>query len=163
MGGFGWRQRGTERCSAVQLQLKISTVQHGAVQLQCNAAQLAAARFSAAQHGTINNTVRLRHSTYILHRRYLSCTVLRFRFPESALELRAMWAATMMSISSNSLGFSGSVTFARLYIHIHTLVTGGFNPHRRLYLESAGLWLNLQTCNLLYSIFPDVSYRMLKI
>jgi hypothetical protein len=47
--------------------------------------------------------------------------------------------------------------------YIHTLVTGGFNPHRRLHLESAGLWLDLQTCNLLYSIFPDVSYRMLKI
>ena len=38
--------------------------------------------------------------------------------------------------------------------YIHTLVTGGFNPHRRQHLESAGLWLYLQTCNLLYSIFP---------
>jgi hypothetical protein len=49
------------------------------------------------------------------------------------------------------------------FTYIHALVTGGFNPHRRLHLESAGLWLDLQTCNLLYSIFPDVSYRMLKI
>jgi len=78
-----------------------------------------------------------------------------------------VWGTSVENVESSSaeeeepgsdvFGVDGVVSY------IHTLVTGGFNPHRRLHLESAGLWLDLQTCNLLYSIFPDVSYRMLKI